>query len=184
MSDAANPLLAALTIARNQLRDCYWWRNLVSEVTPWNQAQAEARIYFDELPPPVSDDYTPAELTALRPFALLWLDTASGLQLMSESSGNCCWIPSGTAIAQIEIPVPPNLAATPNALALDLHSKIGRIIRTADPTKPGLCDLAGVPGYLPVKQVIYRGYIRTDVKAAAEIGDCVRCEIEMQWGAN
>lgn len=181
-ADDANPLLNSLIAVRKLLRDCYYWRAL-GGVTPWTQEQAEARIYFDELPPPTGDDYTADELTALRPFALVWLDLNGALKLTSEVSGNCCWTPSGAAIMQIELPVPEELASDPGALTLDLHTKLGRIIRTRDTLQPGLADLASRDGYLPIKEILYRGYIRTDVKAMNDIGDCVRCEIELQWGA-
>lgn len=181
-ADDANPLLNSLLAVRKILRDCYYWRAL-GGVTPWTEEQAEARIYFDELPPPSGDDYTAAELTALRPFALVWLDLNGGLKLTSEVSANCCWTPSGAAILQVELPVPTDLANDPGALTVDLHTKLGRIIRTCDAEKPGLADLASVSGYLPIKEVLYRGYIRTDVKAVNDLGDCVRCEIELQWSA-
>lgn len=180
--DDANPLLSSLTALRNMLRDCFYWRALGGD-TPWTQEQAEARIYYDELPAPEGADFTVADMNALRPLAMVWLDLNGGLSLRSESGGSCCWTPSGAAIVQIELPVPTELANNPEALAIDLHTKLGRIIRTADDTKPGLCDLAGIAGYLPLKNVLFRGYIRTDQKAAIEIGDAVRCELELQWGA-
>lgn len=181
-ADDYNPLLAALNAVKNQLRDCYYWRSLAG-VTPWTEAEAAARIHFDELPPPAGDDFTAEEMQSLRPFALVWLDLAGGVRLRSETGGNCCWIPSGSAIVQIELPVPEDLADDPPALAVDLHTKLGRIIRTGDETKPGLCDLSGLPGYLPIKDMVFRGYIRTDVKAATELGDAVKCELEIMWSA-
>ncbi len=183
-ADDYNPLLSALLALRAQLRDCFYWRAL-GGVTPFTQQQAEDRIYFDELPPPLDNkpDYSAEELTALRPLALMWLDLNGGIRLRSETGANCCWIASGAAIVQIELTVPINLVDDPRALAIDLHTKIGRIIRTGDALQPGLCDLSGLPGYLPIKDVLYRGYVRTDDKAAIDIGDAVRCELEVQWSA-
>lgn len=184
-ADDANPLLNSLIAARNMLRDCYWWRAMVSESTPWTEAQAQDRIYFDELPPSDSaDDYTPDEMDALRPFALAWLDINGALQLRADSSSGCCWVPSGSVIFQLEMPVPEAYSTDTQGLANYLHQRIGRIIRTCDATKPGLADLSGIAGYLPLKHIIYRGYVRTDVKSAVEIGDCVRCELELQWGSD
>ena len=99
-------------------------------------------------------------------------------------AGQCCWQPSGIIVIQLELPVPEELATQPHALAEHLHRQIGRIIRTRDSDQPGLCDLAGLPGYLPINIIRYRGYLRTDSKLAADIGDAVVCEPELHWGSS
>jgi hypothetical protein len=74
-------MLAALTAARNQLRDCYWWRRLANPAAPWDEATAQSRIHYDELPPPSpGPDHSLSELTALRPFAIMWPDLSGGFR--------------------------------------------------------------------------------------------------------
>lgn len=182
MSDG--PLLPALNAAKAMLRDCYWWRRIVSEVSPWSESQAAARIYFDELPSPSpGPDHSKAELMALRPFCLLWADVASGFRMRFDATGSCCVPISGTFVMRLELPVPDALAANPTALAEDLNRKLGRLLRTCNADQPGLAELSGLPGYLPLRELSLRGYIRTDEKAAMELGDAVVAEIEIQWGS-
>ncbi len=177
-------LLAVLNAARLMLRDCYWWRRLADENSPWDDATALAHIHLDELPPPnPGPDHSLEQLAAFRPFAILWADVATGFRWRADSGDYCCSLVSGTVVIQLELPVPELLAGDPTALAIDLHRKLGRIMRTSDPAEPGLLDLSGKPGYLPITDAKITGYIRTDDKARIDIGDAVTCEIELKWGA-
>lgn len=181
------PMLAALLAAKAMLRDCYYWRrinNLSSElVTVWDAEQAEQHIYFDGLPrSSTGADHTRAELELLRPFAILWHDVAAGFRRRFDSAGNCGALSAGTTIMQIELPVPIELSESPDQLATELNTRFGRLVGTADATKPGLTELSGKTGYLPLLDLQVRGYIRTDDKAKLEIGDAVVAEFELRWG--
>lgn len=177
-------MLAALTAARNQLRDCYWWRRLANPDSAWNEATSQAHIHFDELPPPAANAeiHSRAELVSLRPFAIMWADITGGFRWRTETGDFCCSMVSGVIVMQLELNVPANLAATPTALAEDLYQKFGRIMRTSNANEPGLLDLSGQAGYLPITDARITGYIRTDRKAAIDIGDAVTAEIELRWG--
>lgn len=173
------PLLPAINAARNLLRDCYYWRRLADPLDPWDEATSEAHVHLDELPAPdPGPDHTRDELIALRPFALVWMDTAGGYTMRFDTTGNCCPVVSGTVIYQIELPVPEALADSPTELAEYLHTEIGRLLRTGDATKPGMAEL----NYLPIKQLGLRGYVRCDKKSAIDLGDFAVAEIELQWG--
>ncbi|QDV22922.1 hypothetical protein [Aureliella helgolandensis] len=181
MSDG--PLLRSVRAARRMLRDCHQWQRLVSADTPWDEVTAEAHIHFDGLPPPdPGPDHSRSELEALRPFALVWADQAGGLRLRSESAGNCCPIHSGAIVVQIELPVLAGLANDPTLLAEDIMRKLGRIVRTGDAAEPGLFELSGLAGYLPLTEIQFTGYVRTDTKSAVEIGDAVVAEMRIAWG--
>ncbi len=182
---ADGDMLPLLIAARNQLRDCYWWRRLAGENTPWDEATAQSHIHFDALPPPAQGpDHTRAELVNYRPFAIMWADIMGGYRWRADTGDYCCSMVGGVLVLQLELNVPSNLANTPTALAEDLHRKLGRIMRTDDPLQPGLLNLSGQPGYLPITEAKITGYIRTDPKAAVEIGDAITCEIELQWGVS
>lgn len=177
-------MLAALLAARNSLMDCYWWRRLANPNSPWDQDTAKAHIHFDELPPPSGGEqvHSKAELLSLRPFAIVWADITGGFRWRTDTADWCCAMVSGVMVMQLEINVPSDLANSPSSLATDLHRKLGRIIRTSDPAEPGLLDLSGQDGYLPIIEAKITGYIRTDRKAAVDIGDAVTAEIELHWG--
>lgn len=176
-------LLAVLEAGKAMLRDAYWWRRLADPDNPWDEATAAAHIYFDQLPPPdPGPDYGAPQLGTLRPFALMWTDIAGGMRWRADGGDFCCSLVSGILVIQLELAVPMALADDPTALAADINRKLGRIMRTCDPAEPGILDLSGVSGYLPINEAKITGYMRTDSKAALELGDAVTAEIELRWG--
>lgn len=177
------PLLTSMNAARRMLRDCYWWRRLVDPANPWDEATAEAHIYFDALPKPnQGPDHSLSELLAMRPFAILWGDLAGALRITNDSTGYTCALPSGTLIMQIELPVPQALADQPTNLAIDLSRKFGLLMQTRNSEQPGLMELAGQSGYLPLREVSLTGYVRTEAKDAKHLGDAVMAELQLSWG--
>ena len=176
-------LLLVLEAGKAMLRDAYWWRRLADPDAPWDEATAAAHIHYDQLPPPSpGPDYGAVQLGTLRPFAIMWADIAGGQRWRSDTGDHCCTLVSGTLVIQIELAVPAELASDPTALAIDINRKLGRIMRTCDDAEPGILDLSGRAGYLPIVEAKITGYIRTDAKAALELGDAVTAEIELQWG--
>lgn len=183
MSDG--PLLASLNAAKAMLRDCYYWRALKDPLAIWDTPTAAEHIYFDGLPPASpGPDHSRSELVNLRPFALMWADTAGGLTLRQDATGPNCLLHSGSIIIQIEMNVPADLADDPTALAESLMQSLGRIMKSNDGAKPGLFELSDLAGYLPLRQVKLIGYMRTDAKAAIELGDAVVAELELSWGVS
>lgn len=177
------PILDALSAARAMLRDCYWWRRLANPDSPWDQATAQSHIHFDGLPPATpGPNHSRAQLTQLRPFALMWTEQAAGFRMRNETAGFCCPKASGVIVVQIELSVPTALAANPHALAEDVSRKLGLIVRTNNAQQPGLFELSGRSGYLPVNEVMLYGYVRSDGKARVDVGDCVVAELQMNWG--
>lgn len=180
---ADGPVLDALNAARRMLADCYWWRRIADADSPWDQATALAHIHFDGLPPAdPGPNHSLAQMTALRPFAIMWTDITGGLRIRNATAGYTCNVPSGRIIAQIELPVPTAIASDPTAVADDISRKIGLILRTGDSDQPGLFELAGRSGYLPLTEVELFGYARTDAKAAEDLGDIVFAELQISWG--
>lgn len=180
---ADGPILDALNAARAMLRDCYWWRRIANPDNPWNEATAAAHIYFDGLPPPnPGPDHSLAELTQLRPFAIMWTEQAAGFRIRNESAGYCCAFPAGIIVVQIEFPVPPAMADNPITLAEHIARVIGRILRTCDVDEPGLVELSGQAGYLPLNEIQLIGYARTNQKTALDIGDTIVAELQLNWG--
>ena len=183
MQDSINPIYQALQAAKRQLRDCYWFRRLADEFNAWDESTAESHIYFDELPPSASGQtHTRGELELLRPFALIWLDPQNGMSIENETAGGC-WTTRGIITILIEIEVPEQMQWDPDNLAVWLHQRLGRIIRTGSYDQPGLADLSLIPGYLPFNRIQFRGYVRADSATAVTQGDCVICEIEAEWGS-
>lgn len=179
---ADGPILAAMNAAKAMLRDCDQWRKLKDADSPWNEATAEAHIHFDALPAAdPGPDHTLIELQALRPFAILWADTAGGMRMRNDTDGGCV-INSGTIIMQIELDVPDDLTDDPTELAQDLYRKFGRLMKTNDSAAPGLMELTHRAGYLPLLEIQFIGSQRSDTKDAHDIGDVIVAEYQISWG--
>lgn len=177
------PILSSLDTAKSMLRDCYWWRRILSEDSPWDDATAAAHIHFDELPAPTpGPNHSRSQLNALRPFAILWHDLAGGLRLRSDTGGNCCAVITGRVIVRLELGVPANIASDTDAVARWFMRAVGRILKSNDPNKPGLWELSGRAGYLPITEIDVSGYVRTDSKERRELGDAIQIELQIDWG--
>ena len=182
MSDSA--MLDVIEAAVQQLRDCYWWRRLANPDAPWDDVTAAAHIHLDEIPPPAGGAavHTLVELDTLRPYAIVFADVDDGFRWKSETGDFCCALSGGSIVIRLELAVPKELASTPKELAIYLHRAIGRIIRTGDLERPGLLDLSGQPGYLPIIDTTVTGYLRSGHQHAVSYGDAVEAAIHLKWG--
>lgn len=117
----------------------------------------------------------------MRPFALVWADVTGPLRTQSDIGGNAISMISGQMVLQLEVSVPEDLASDPAGLARTMYTHFGRIIH-GDSNQPGLWQLSGLPGYLPLNEVKLLGIIRCPEKDAVELGDFVTAEITLAWG--
>ena len=125
---ADGDLIACLNAARYQLRDTYWWRRTLNPNSPWNDDTALAHIHLDELPAPLTGpDHSLAELTELRPFALLWADVSNGFTWTSGTGDFCCANIGGQFVMQFELPVPQDIATDPYDVAVWVNTALGRM---------------------------------------------------------
>lgn len=178
---ANGPIRDALDLLHATLRDCDAWRKMKDPLNPWDQATAAAHIYTDALPPPSpGPDFTLADLQTLRPFALVWPDTTLGLRMQQVATG--CYSPSGQFIMQIELDTPDGFANDNNALGEELYQRFGRLIYTGDGGAPGMLDLATTSGYLPITDVVFTRYMRSEPDDWQDVGDCIVAEFQISWG--
>lgn len=181
---ADGPIIAAVDAAIAMLRDCYWWRRLADPDNPWDQATAEAHIHIDGLPAPdPGPDHSLAELTALRPFALVFADPGQPIDTECDINTNGLSLLSGRMLLQIEIPVPEDIASDPRLVGRLMYKQYGRLIQ-GDDAQPGLWQLSGQPGYLPLTKLQLSGMVRSDQKDAIEIGDFFMAELLLSWGVS
>ncbi len=179
---SANPILTSITAARQMLADCFYWRRIAGG-DPWTAEQSLARVHVDALPPPAEGgEHTLAELQALRPFAIVSLGEGEAIHFDMDGSGNCCVGVGGSIDIYIELPVPEDLKNSPSALAADVYDRIGRVLRTANSSEPGLCDLAGLPGYLALRRATLQAYYRSTRQERLELGDFTAIHLSLRWG--
>lgn len=149
----------------------------------YTQAQALGRIYHQALPPPANKiEHTLAELSAVRPFVLLYTEQGDGLEVARDTSGTD-WAPraSGHLVACFEATIPSVDINDPAKVANDFEEFLGRVIGTGNANQPGLYELFGQPGELAGVRVVYRGYARTDPADVTELGDCLRGWLDLYW---
>lgn len=173
------PLLSVLNVIRQMVADCYWWRRLVDEDNPWDDETALARTHIDALPAPASGvDYTQAELSSLRPFAIVYLESSmDGFQVRSP-----CFQVRGHAVINMQVNVPSELADDANALGVHLNKLFGAIARTGNPDQPGLWDLAEAKKCLVVDRLSIDGYYRTEPQDVKKYGDVAMADFHLYWG--
>lgn len=167
MSLPNGPLIVAVSRIKQMLLDC---------------AHFTGTAHIDALPAPASGMvYTADELTALRPFALIWQSQGDGWSARVKSIGGDCINPSGHARIQIELPVPEDMTSD-DALGTHVLTAIGRIIQTNDANSPGLLDLSGLPGRPFIRRINVGDYGRVPSELILDLGDFVMCEIDVWWG--
>lgn len=167
------PLLLSLDAAKR----------ILAATAAWTELGGAERIYFDALPPPSpGPDYSRQELIQLRPFALIWHDVSGGYRMEAASADLRCPAQSGKIIVQFEVNTPDDVQNDPTALAIQMNRLIGNLLRTGNPSSPGLWDLAWQPGYLAIRAIEVDGYVRTDDKQIAEVGDAICFEFAITWG--
>lgn len=182
------PLINVLDRVEAMLADCYWWRRIEDEGSPWDASTAADHIHQDALPPPAGDEYTKAELIALRPFALIWNDTDRGYRLSAGGhlAGGQCSIPSGRVVVEIEINTPSAIVNDPNAVGRYAAKTAGRLVWTNDGAKPAIWDLSGGSGesgtYLYVNDLNVMGHYRSDDSHTEQYGDSLLFGFHLDWG--
>ena len=170
-------------ILRASLADCYYFRRW--QGAAWSQAEALARIYPDALPPPTADGFTLAELTALRPFVLLWTEPQAGFRLHHDSSGSDFFYNhSGKLSLLFEQAVPDAIKDDPAEVDRRFKNEVGLMICSRDGDKPGLCELSGQGGYLAIEELVAYGPFRSAQDDLATDGDTQQFLVEIKWGQN
>lgn len=151
---------------------------------------AKASIYHDALPPPPlgADDYSQAELVAMRPFALISTIPSGGLNTLRDATES--EQTSGRLMIEFELNTPDALSRDPGILEQWLKTLVGRIIVRPDGESSsfnGLLDLfhttSGSQSYLAGNTVTLSGLYRTMPDAVEALGDFIIVELEVGWGS-
>jgi hypothetical protein len=187
MSLANSILLEPQDLLAKTLADCDEFRNLVGASS---HAAAQARIWHESLPRPENgrDNYTTAEMSAYRPFALIFTNDLDGAMATRQASSPAAWSERGALRILLEIDTPDSIQDSPVLLDQLMKQLAGRISkRPSDEasTFNGLMDLAhrtnesGSYSYLAIDTVSFRGYHRSRPE---EEGDYLFAWIEVMYG--
>lgn len=140
-----------------------------------NAAGAEARIYHDSFPRPLSGGvaHTLAEITALRPCAIVYTeDFITAADSMGDQS---CWHQEGILHAIIFRNVPLADKDNPSKVDVDFRVIMGDIIQD-------LIELSQTAGYLTSRKFRPIGPHRTANEDLNAIGDAQAYELQIEWG--
>ena len=175
LTAAEGPISRADTLLAASLAACARWQSMVGAVAA---PAALARIHFGALPPPDArrQEYSLAELAALRPFAIVFADEDTTLTLRHKSTGTRRrFHDEGLVKFYIERDVPAELALDPAELDRRFKNDAGVLMQE-------LCALAGLAGYLAINEITGRGPLRSDKDEVTGKGDYQHFYFDVQWG--
>jgi hypothetical protein len=180
MDAPVGPLATPKDLLRTSLANCTAFREW--DGADYTVDEAKSRIYFDALPPASGAEYTVAELDDLRPYAIVSLDE-NGIEYEYEAAPNSYKM-RGRLVVCLERKFPDVSGETnPNEAAdRQFENMVGPLIRTGNPSSPGLLDLSGTAGYLFVRRVALHGPYRVEAKDVRQLGDYQRCFLFIEWG--
>jgi len=165
----------AQNIARATLAACASFQSLVDAD---DATEALTHIYHDATPMPESGraEHTRAELTALRPFAIVYTEDNQGFVVEKDAMGNeDCWNASGTVHIVIYRNVPEADELNPSKVDTDFRTVMGNIASE-------IIRLSETAPYLAAKKIVASGPIRTPVKELSDVGDAQGAVLTVAWG--
>lgn len=166
-------------IARITLAACAAFQELVGvddELDP--DTAALDYIYHDALPSPESGraEHTRAELTALRPCAIVYTEDNQGWVATKDAMGNQnCWNVSGSVHLVIYRNVPEADEFNPSKVDTDFRTIIGNIASQ-------IIALSETAPYLAANQISMSGPARTPINQLNDVGDAQMAELVVNWG--
>lgn len=169
----------AQEVARQTLAACEAFQTLLGvedELDP--VAAALEHIYHDAFPSPESGraEHTRAELTALRPCAIVYTEDNQGWVATKDAMGNQnCWNVSGSVHLVIYRNVPEADEFNPSKVDTDFRTIIGNIASQ-------IIALSETAPYLAANQIVVSGPARTAINNLNDIGDAQMAELVVNWG--
>jgi len=165
----------AQDIAKATLAACAAFQSLVDA---GDAAEAAEHIYHDSFPTPESGnaEHGRAELTALRPCAIVYTEDNQGFVVRRDAMGmEDCWNATGVIHFVIFRNVPAADVNLPSKVDTDFRTVLGNIVSQ-------MIGLSETAGYLATKQFTVSGPARTPKKELKDIGDAQVAEIVAAWG--
>lgn len=165
----------AQDIAKATLAACAAFQSLVDA---GDATEALEHIYHDSFPTPISggDAHGRAELTALRPCAIVYTEDNQGFVVRRDAMGmEDCWNATGVIHFVLFRNVPDADKDNPSKVDTDFRTVIGNIVSQ-------MIAVSETAGYLATKQFSVSGPTRTPKKELKDIGDAQLAEIIAAWG--
>jgi hypothetical protein len=161
-----NVLTDPITALAAMFRDCRPFADWLG--VAWDSSTTARRVYIDGIgPAPDVATMGQDELGEVRPFVILYPDQR-GYRFRRDAAPNC-WKGNGQILAVLSRSYDPNKSITDHWL--EAAEKVGQIISNADPTKPGLLEMAATAGYLAFDELEVSFVGRTPPESVNDYGD-------------
>lgn len=145
--------------------------------------QAKARIYFDALPPPADgDQYTAAELVALRNCAIVAKHPSENVRWTFDACGGDHFIASGVVVVMLFRTIPEADRDDIGSAERSMENFVGQLVRSGDVNNPGLCELSGRSGYLSFFEIVEDGPYFDPAEDGEARGYEMRHLVVIRWG--
>lgn len=141
--------------------------------------ELKARIFDEALPPPAPDsvladsgeDYSPAELDQLRPYAIVYKGPSLSIEAVAEPGG--VLLAPSIFVVELTQSLPKGLERRPDEADKLFEETIGALLWTGDPNKPGLVELRARKheGYLDWLSIEAQGPVWPEITEGAAYGD-------------
>ena len=155
---------------QTMLADCKPFSDWLGLKT-FNAAVAAKRIHIDGVR---SDDgqcetLRADELTKLRPYCMIYLDTSEGVTISMDASPNC-WSPRGRIMAQFSKAYDSRLSI--HEYSRQAYEQLSKVVSNpSDEAKPGLIQMREVAGYLAFDSIQLYPFGRTPTEEVEHYGD-------------
>jgi hypothetical protein len=128
------------------------------------------RIHLDGLPEPSigADEQNANQMRNLRPYCLVYSSESDSCRIRSIASPSCYEM-NGTIEVLFSQEYPEHL--TPTEAWREIVSKISPVVRSDDPTKPGLLNYLGTAGRLQIQEIVIDMVGRTPFEFRTDYGD-------------
>lgn len=145
--------------------------------------QAKARIYFDALPPPADgDQYTVAELAALRNCAIVAKHPSENVRWVFDACGGDHFNCHGVLVVMLFRTIPEADRDDIESAERSMENFVGQLVRSGDPSAPGLCELSGRAGYLSFYEIMEDGPHFDPAEDGEARGHEMRHLLVIRWG--
>lgn len=142
-----------------------------------DSAAAQTHVYVGDVPPPSgSETYDPADLVALRPFAIVYTEPQAGYRASKDAVGTSWHFrESGRLVVMLEQEIPAAIRHDAAEVRRQFMNAMGQILDE-------LLGQAGVAGQLAVRSATVYGPYRVDDDDIQGQGEPIVAYFDLEWG--
>ena len=163
---------------RQLIADCHGWRDW--QGCGRDRDAALMAIYHDALPPPrdMGVERSVAELSRLRPFAIVSTDPFGGYRMDFDAAID--FTARGRLRLLIEQDRPSETFADPSKADTLARASLGHLIYTGDPDKPGIVELVK-DSRMQITGITASGPMSPEDEEIEAYGECQWLQLDIEW---